>query len=569
MISISLSNQNIQNLINTESNREIFKHYLVKNYGKKQSIEILKNNKQDVFKEKGLAWALGKIDFEFFCRFYLQDLLFNGKDKAPLSPTHYKIWQEVESMILKKDYNNRNYLLPRGFGKTTCISVPLSIWCALYEYKEFIVIASAILDTATQFLKTIKNCLENNIYIEKSFGKLIDTKTCTVNEEKLELTNGVLIQSISASGAIRGKQNPRKNKRIELLILDDYQKSDECLTEQARDKKWKIFNADAKNAMQKDNSTILAVGTIQHKFCFYNRLANSNTWKTVRKEGVLLENPDEFFYTGHWQKFYKLLSNSKDNNRLDTAKEYYFQHEKEMQYPLLWQEYWSCLDYALNYYEDRALFFQEVQNNVDNIGEKKFKTIITQSKEEIESHEFKSTMLCCDPAGTRNKGNTSDYYAFIVGSNGENDIKYVRKGQVFKYEYEDYIEHVLELLKEYPDITHVYIEKNTYGGADVLELQKRVSEDNKLKHRNITWINEHQNKNKDDKINTVVSKVNLGQIIFNEEDTEAIQQLRDFAGCLYSLHDDFPDILAEFANRIDNIKTISKATVFDRSRLGL
>lgn len=549
--------------------------YLIKSKGysseksKQLAKQMMIKHKDNLFNQNGLAYWLGGKSLLFFCRFYLRTLYFEGNDIAPLSKTHYEIWQELEDMILLKNYNNRNYLLSRGFGKTTCISTPVAIWSAVYGYKEFIVIASAILDTATQFLKTIKAQLEDNPYIESSFGKLIDRKTCTVNEEKLELTTGVLIQSISASGAIRGKQNARKNKRIELLILDDFQKTDEVATEQAREKKWQIFNADAKNALQKNNATMLAVGTIQHKECFYSRLANSPTWKTRHEKGVLIDNCDEYFHSGYWETFYQLLINSKDENRLDTATEYYLQNKEAMQFPLLWQEYWNCLDYALNFYEDKYLFLQEVQNDVSNLGQKKFTTILTEPAAVIETHNFSKTLLQIDPAGTRNKGGKQDYYAYALISVADNGIKYIRKGEIYKQEYEDYIKHTLYLLREYKGITNIAIEKNTYSGADVLKLQELISKDDELKNRTFTWDNFHQNANKDDKINTVVGAINLGQVIFNEEDTEAIQQLKDYCGVKFSLHDDFPDVLAEAINRIENINVVQYATFIDRRKLGI
>ena len=55
--------------------------------------------------------------------------------------------------------------------------------------------------------------------------------------------------------------------------------------------------------------------------------------------------------------------------------------------------------------------------------------------------------------------------------------------------------------------------------------------------------------------------VNLGQVVFNADDTEAIQQLKDFAGTKYSPFDDFPDVLAEAVNRIDGVENVGKITI--------
>lgn len=530
--------------------------------------------RENLFGEQSLAWWLGSKSFTFFNLYYLQDLLVNGEDKAELSLTHFEIWQELENSILIKDYKQREYICPRGFGKTTTISIPFAIWCHVYGYKNYTVLASAVASTAEGFLASIKDILMNNKYIEKSFGKLINTKQYKVNSELIQLTNRSAIQSISASGAIRGKQNELTNKRIELLICDDYQTTEECRTEQQRDKKWKTFNADAKNAMQKDNSTIIATGTVQHDDDFYSRLKKSPTWKTRLEKGVLIDNLDDYFTNGLWKEFHKLLVNNKDDNAFDTAKEFYLQNFDAMQYPMIWN-YFDCLDYAVSYYEDKETFMQEVQNDTSNVGTRKFKTIVTETAEEIETHRFVKTMLVVDPAGTRTKASSKkkDYYAFAVCSTADTKIKYIRKGEIHKFrkdrEYEDYIEHTLILLRKYEDITHLGIEKNTYGGADAIRIKELISQDENLKYRNIEILSFPQNRNKDDKISTIVPFVNLGQVIFNAEDEEGIKQMEEFCGCLFSTHDDFPDVVAEAVNRIDDIKVIQFAKAGDRSKYGL
>ncbi|HEK8952178.1 TPA: hypothetical protein STY74_004075, partial [Clostridioides difficile] len=77
-----------------------------------------------------------------------------------------------------------------------------------------------------------------------------------------------------------------------------------------------------------------------------------------------------------------------------------------------------------------------------------------------------------------------------------------------------------------------------------------------------------QKKNKDDKISTLIPVLNKGQMIFAEEDKEFIQQILDFTGQKYSLHDDAPDISSEFINRINNIKVSETVNIFDRKLLG-
>lgn len=559
-------------LINSPSNLKLLTEHTYKYFvNKKNQLpkeaqlstkKLLTHYNNNLWGVNGLAQFIGSQSFTFFNFYYLQDLLINGDDKAPLSETHFKIWEELENTILIKDYSQRNYILPRGTGKTTTLSIPLVIWCHVYKYKDYSVLASAVSSTAQQFLASIKTNIKDNIYLTYTFGELIDTKIYTVNSEKIQLTNRTAIESLSASGAIRGKQNELSNKRIELLICDDYQTSEQTKTEDQRNSKWTTFNSDAKNAMQKDNSTIITFGTVQHRDDFYSRLLKSPTWKSRLEKGVLLDDIESYFDSGHWLEFKKLLSNAKDENRLDTAKEYYIQNYDEMQFPMLW-DYWQCLDFALNYYEDKQSFMREIQNDTTLFGERRFKTIITKSSAEIESVNFTKTILAIDPAGTRNTGKKKDYYAFAIGSISDNGLKYIRKGLIYQFEFEDYMDTTLKLLKDYPDITHVAIEKQTYSGADVLRLLDLIKEDPLLRSRKLEWINKHQSKNKDAKINSIVGAVNLGQIIFNEEDMEAIVQLSEFTSANLSTHDDFPDVVAELAGLLDEVDIYKPIKVTD------
>ncbi len=90
-----------------------------------------------------------------------------------------------------------------------------------------------------------------------------------------------------------------------------------------------------------------------------------------------------------------------------------------------------------------------------------------------------------------------------------------------------------------------------------------------LRNRSITIINEHQKKNKDDKISTLIPYINKGQIIFAEEDSDFTEQVVDFRGQKYSVHDDAPDITAEFSLRIENIEVVENVVLLDRRKFGL
>ena len=471
-------------------------------------------------------------------------------------------------MILMRTHDKQCYILPRGLGKSTVITLAVAIWCAVYKFKTFTVIASAIGDTAEAFIRNIRMAVEGNALIEAAFGKLFNPKRCICNLEKIELANRIMIQSVSAASSLRGKAYD--NHRIELALLDDFQKADEIVSDEQRERKWKRFSDDLNYALQKNNSTLIALGTLQCKDDFYDRLRHAPTWKTQQEKAILIENIDEYFNSGLWVEFKSILLDRSNEFRLDDAKEFYYQHQNEMQFPMLWQDYWNCLDMALQYYENPVSFQQEMQGNIDNIGVRRFKTILTESPFEIEQHTFEKTILSIDPAGTNRTGSKRDYYAFCILSTTDSGIKYARKSLIRDFEMDDYMRQTITILKDFPGITHLSIEKNVYSGADAIKLQELIDKDPELKSRNLVIINKTRTGNKDNRINAfAVPEVNMGRVVFNEEDTESIEQLRDFCGCKFSLHDDFPDCLADALEQITQIDTTPKLKVLPLSFLGL
>jgi hypothetical protein len=567
-----------------KQNKFLIYEYLLKVGFDEITVEnMILQHSSNLFGYHGLAWQLGRMSLEFFCMYFLQDTFLPKENNtaAPIADIHREIWSDIQESIIGNGTNQRGWILPRGTGKSAFGDYAPACWCHAYGIKKYTLICSDIGSTAEKFIKDIKNTFLENNYIKQAFGVLLNDKDkrYICNSTQLEFTNKTFIEAISSSSPMRGRKYG--NNRPDLIILDDYQSEPDVRTDEAREKKWKRFSDDVKYAVQKavvrngktvkKGTTLIALGTLQHKECFYSRLMKQPTWKFKNEKGVLIDDIDTYFNTGLWEQFKSILFDFKNETHLEDAKEFYYSHEDDMKFPMLWNEFWDCLDMAMSYYENPASFKQEVQGDVDSIGEKWFKTVATQSRAEIETHSFIKTMLCMDPASTDN--GKSDYSAYLVGSEAENNLKYARRAELARInartDFDKYIDHAIDLLKEYPDITHVYIEKNTFNGADANLLENKINADDVLRVRNIEIINEMQRKNKDDKISTIIPYMNKGQIIFAEEDQDFIKQIMEFAGQKFSIHDDAPDITAEFANRIENIEVIRNVQLFDRRKLGI
>ena len=546
----------------------ILKKYLIKHYGEDTAIKLIKNNNINV-----LAKALGEIDIAFFCLYFLQDIFVvkDSNEARELSKDHYELWQVANECFIQDEYDKLNIICPRGFAKTTIFDLAISIWLVCYKKSKFTLIGAKKDDDATQFVDSIKKVFNENQRIISTFGKLIDRKKFKVNANEIEFANGMYIRAVGSASSVRGANF--KGIRPTVVIADDYQDEKDILTEETREKKYNRWTKEIeqvgdkavyrKGKKIKTATKIVSIGTVLHLDCLMSRLSRNRDYHTILKRAIILEEGqtvDDIFNSDLWRECKKIYFNDSLEDSKKEAEKFYNQHKTKMKFNVLWEEKWDCFkDLAIPYWENRLSFMSELMNDATSIGEKWFKSILTKSKEEIEDHKFIKTMLCVDPASTTKK--KSDYTAMVVGSVATNGFKYMRELVLNKLEFNDYCQKVIDILIAYPDITHIYIEKNTYQGADVVKIKELISKHPILKKRTLIFINEMQRKNKDEKISTIIDPINNGQVIFVDDNKEFIDLILDFQGQAYTQHDDSTDITAECVNRLDNIKIRNKPTV--------
>ena len=570
---------------NTDIEYEVYilNKYLSIHYGPDNAVKLITANKSDLDK---LAKALGAEDIGFFCLYFMSDT-FVVKDTnvaRQLSDGHYELWEIANSIFIKDEYDKAAVIEPRGFAKTTIFDMAAATWLHCYKKSLFTLIGAKTDTDSVQFLDSIKKVLNENKKIIRNFGKLIDPKKFKVNANEMELTNGTYLRTVGSGTSVRGAN--WGGIRPTVFIGDDFQDEKNILTEEARIKHYNKWTKEIeqvgdkavyRNGVKIKSATkIIAIGTVLHVDCLMSRLSRNNDYYTVLKRAIILkenQTVDDIFEGELWINCKQIYFDDKleKEERKRKAYEFYKNNMGKMKFPTLWEEKWDCFnDLAIPYWENRQAFMSEMMNDASSIGEKWFKSVRTQTSEEIENHTFTKTMLCIDPASTTSK--KSDYTAMGVGSKADNDFTYIRDLVMKKLSFEQYCKKAVDLLVKWIDITHIQIEKNTYQGADVLKIQELILKEPALKGRRFEWINKMQKQNKDEKISTVVDPVNNGQIIINsecEDSNEAVEQIKDFQGQQYTLHDDFIDMVAELENGLKNIHVVNKVIFLDKRKLGL
>lgn len=554
---------------NREFNNNQYEIYLLKKYltklvGEEKALEMIKSNDRDI-----LAYTLGMNNVEFFNLYFLSDtfVVKDSNTNRNLAPEHYKLWEIGNKVFVEDSIDKVCIIEPRGLAKTTTFNMALSIWLHCYKKSKFTLIGAKTDNDASQFLDSIKRVFAENKKIIKVFGSQIDKKNFTINANEFELKNGTYIRVVGSGTSVRGAN--WGGIRPTVVIVDDYQSETDILTEDARNKKYDRFIKEVEQVGDKavyrngkkikSETKIIAIGTVLHIDCLMSKLSRNNNYYTRIQRAIQLEEGQEVedvLESPLWRQCRKLYFNEKDSNRKATAYKFYLDNMEAMKFPTLWEEKWDCFkDLAVIYWENRKAFMSELMNDATSIGEKWFKSVRTESEEDIEANRFIKTLLSVDCASTT--GAKSDYTSIIVGSKTSEDFSYIRDIILKKVPFEDYCNLVVDKLEKYRDIQYINIEKNTYSGADVLRIKELIRERPSLKGRKFEFINEMQRKNKDEKISTIIDRVNNGQIIINKdcEDSHlAVNQLLEFQGQKYSLHDDFPDNLAEFEIKIKNIK---------------
>ena len=562
--------------------------YLIDKYLKKYFPKNQNNIKQKYLPNE-VAKVIGEKDITFFSLYFLRTTFIPSDDNSAreLCEEHYKIWKVLSEAFVQDLYDKLNIVEPRGLAKSTICDKTLAIWLHCYKKSKFTLLGAKTADDAEQFLNSIKKEFLENELIKDVFGNLIDLKGkkpnskdyYKVNSGEIEFTNDTYIRAVGSTTSVRGAN--WGGVRPTVVIADDYQSEVDVITEDAREKKWNRWCKEVeevgdtavfrKGKKVKSATKFVSIGTVLHIDCLISKLSRNRDYHTIINRAVLLEDGqtiDDIFESDLWLECKKIYFDDKIEDPQIQARKFYEKHIDEMKYPLLWEEKWDFFsDIAVKYWTNRKSFMSEKMNDASTLGVRWFKAIRTQAEEEIEDHTFLKTMLCVDPAGEQSR--RSDFFAMAVGSLGENDFKYIRKMILAKMSYKQYCQTVIDLLKEYTDITHLYIEKNTYLGADVTTITEMIDKDYELKRRNIIILNEMSRKNKDERISTIIEEVNNGQLVFNNNNKDFTQQILDFQGTAYSPHDDAPDIIAELSRRLIEIEVKNIIRIMDRRKLGV
>ena len=548
----------------------LLKKYLTKHYGEDNAKKLIVAYQNDLL---SIAKQLGKNSIAFFAEFFLTNkfVASNENTLKPLGSVHYEIFDNLDRLLINDEYDQQEFILPRGIGKSTIINSLVATWGAVYKMSIFTVVVGKTDALMSEFIEEVKHNLSDEYLIE-CFGQFVPTtKEYANNSSEVELLNGTKVQGITWGSTLRGIKY--KGNRPSIIITDDVLKEDdvrsETMLKRAIEKFYKeILPAGAEARVIKGkkmgmSTKFIVIGTPLSQKDLINHIKNDGSFKLLHKS-VFDFDVDKIFSSEKWQEYRKMLLNTKDDNRINTARNYYLQN-KDMHIDTIWSNY-EPLKMANKFFTERLAFMQEYMCNCENVGEQWISYMAKMDEKEIEDHVFEKTILAIDTASSAKA--KSDYFAFTVLSK-YNGFLFVREGILKKYdaktEFDMYINFAVELIRKY-NVNAFVVERNVFKDLDTAAIKKAIEDDVYLKKNRTQAISVFNNKKKDDRIATIADKINSGTIIFNECCKDYNQQVFDFCGQNYSLHDDAIDSLEMAVNHIDEINN-KKITLLDKSVL--
>lgn len=172
--------------------------------------------------------------------------------------------------IAKQLQKNEQYtciVAPRGFAKSTLVSLAYILHQVLFRKVRFVVLLSDTASQAERFLDTIKAELEGNETIQALFGNMEGRKWTS---SEIELAIGVKIMATGSGGKMRGiKYN---QYRPDLIIVDDLE-NDELVKNKERRNDLELWYEGAVIPTLDPSGRLVIIGTILHYDSLLSKLS--------------------------------------------------------------------------------------------------------------------------------------------------------------------------------------------------------------------------------------------------------------------------------------------------------
>ena len=498
----------------------------------------------DRYPDKEFRTQLAELDMEFFAKFYL-----GHHFTKPFATMHDDLIGDLQEAMGTQGRLNEVFLLPRGHGKTTIVTLVFPAWCTVLNKRRHILIISDSHDQSKEQLGTLKDELEFNDRLLEDFGNLRGPKW---QESEIVTANSVKISALGARMKVRGRKF--RQWRPDLMILDDVENLVAVNSPTQRDSLLTWFTQSVMRAGWEDTKVFL-VGNMLHFDCLLAKQV-ANPLFRHRKYKALVEWPSHMHLWDKWRDIITDLAVSTDA-RAEAGEVFYEEHKEEMLEGAVsaWPEAFPVVDLMMiRVSEGEASFSMELQNEPVDPEKRMFKSWGTYQREirlGVEwlvpcSGRAAVTLSSCalfaftDPS--LGKTQKADFSAIIIIAKAITNQQYVLEADVQRRTPEAIWSDQIVWMEKYPQIVQWGIETNSFQALMATETARRSLEANNP----IPVVSINQQPNKMARIQTLQPDFENRYLLLNKLGQELLKmQLTQWP---MGAHDDGPDGLEACRN---------------------
>jgi len=470
------------------------------------------------------------------------------------SDFHYEVTDSMGDIILGGGGSFNACAAPRGFAKTTWITVIMPLWTICYGYKTYLVTISAAATNAESMLDNVKHELISNKELRVAFPNACGEGPVW-RSNMIVTNNGIRVDALGSGQQVRGRNH--HGNRPDLIILDDVETDENVLTPEQRAKLLRWYQRAVSKAGS-PRTDYVVIGTVLHTESLLATLL-TQTGYTTRKYKAIISWSDRKDLWDYWQS---LLTNLNDTLREKTALNYFKDNEREMLRgtKVLWPEGWSYYSLMIEYVRDGPYAFSSERQNDPTEAD----ALITRDQitwynpQEINPHTLEWIGGGVDPSLGKTK--RSDFSAIIhVGMDGMG-IMYCLSASIARRKPDDIIKDVLDLTKrrhapwDFPFRTDAFlVEAVAFQSYFASNLDRAAGEETVY----LPTMEVHPRANKIVRISSLQPLIKNGWLRFRNDGTQEtlIQQLCNFPHG----NDDGPDCLAMITEYVTQNKMIGTA----------
>ena len=475
-----------------------------------------------------------------FLRTYLPEHIF--RDHAPAH-------QEVDGLLMELTHRRGLKLAvaaPRGFGKSTLVTLAYVLYGICYHGERFIVVLSATASQAVQLLDGVRRELTSNAKLLTDFPELAGPSPRPWTRADIVTATHVRVLALGVGQRIRGRKHGKD--RPTLIIGDDLEDAESALSLEPREQLREWFNRSILKAGSETTNVVL-LGTLHHPACllaeYVDPHAHPEWLKRIYKAITGWATRQDLW--AQWAQIYNSREAWADAYGPEAARAFYAAHQAEMDAgtAVLWPSRWRYYDLLVQKEEDPHSFSSELQNEPLNPRECLFHL------EEIaywDDHDSSPEALlralgdhaqlfgACDPSLGRDTLH-GDYTAIVILAKDTRDkLLYVLVADIARYTPDQTIETILAYYQRYPFSKFVF-ETNQFQELLAQQFERRSRELGL--YPPIERVTHTRDKIL--RLQGLQPWIKNGTVRFTRRHTQLLDQLRVFPKGKY---DDGPDALA-------------------------